>query len=327
MKKLIPLFIGFAVSILAIIPPLGFSVNFTNSPIRFVWTFLFCGILAFYFIFTRANIFLKILIPYLFLNSFLSSIPHVSMAAFIWIVIGAYFYLLCLHVKDWRPVFKIVGCILMLQLMLAGLKILNKETLLNFGKTATMCFGSVGNGMQFKSLIIVLIAFAMQGLNIQKKYIKAFILVSLISILGLFLTRSNIYYFTYARGAVWLETIRLSLRHPFIGYGLGTYEAIFHVLAKGGFIIEGVWTNAHNDFLQFLFDAGFIGFIVLVAYIGQLLIKCRGILLLGFAMIMLTLCIHFPMQQNSTQLLIIAFFAYCEQRVKERESWPQLKSE
>lgn len=319
MKKFIPLIICFLIILLTIIPPLEFSINFTNSPIRFVWTFLFFGVLSFYFIFTKANIWFKILLPYLFLNSFLSRIPHLSMASFIWIAIGAYFYLLCLEIKDWNPIFKTLWCILALEISLLALKIFHKETLLNFGKMATNCFGSVGNQMQFKSLIIVLLAMLIQSIKPRRKYvIVAYGLCALFFARYIF-NHTAWRYFFYARGAVWLETFKLSLKHPIIGYGLGTYPAIFHALGRGGFEAEGLWDNAHNIFAQFLFEAGSIGFTLLVSYVVCLLSKCRGLLLLGGILIIYTLSVHFPLHQNSTQLLLFVFLAYCQQETKRRK--------
>lgn len=337
MKKLIPFIIGFIVAFQAITPPLELSVNFTNSPIHFIWTFLLFGLLAIYFIFTSANICLKILIPYLFVNSFLSRAPHLSMTAFIWVMIGAYFYLLCLKNEDWQPVFKILCCVFVLEAFLFLLKACNKETLLNFGKEYTSCFGSVGNSMQFKSLLIVLLAFIIQNMKSLKKYI-AWVYVALTSFgIYYFLFRTVWLDFLQARVAVWFKTIELALEHPIIGWGVGTYEWVFPALARGIFEREGVWLNAHNEPTEAFLELGSIGSIPLLLYVLYLLeIKihrkgkwgiritkgCNGLALLGMLLVMFTLCFYFPMRQPHTSLLLVAFAAYREQRIREKILWP-----
>lgn len=321
MKKLIPFIIGFIVTIQAITPPMEFSIRFTNSPIHFVWTFLLFGILALYFIFTKANIWLKILIPYLFLNSFLSHAPHLSMTAFIWVVGGAYFYLLCLECKDWQPVFKILCCVFVLQAFLFLLQACHNEVLLNFGREETDCVGSVGNPMQLKALLILLLAFLIQEAKSFKKYI-IWVYVAIVSFGAYRLLFTKTWsYFLYARGAVWLETFKLYLRHPIIGWGLGTYKAVFNALVRGSFETEGVWQNAHNEPIEALFEIGLIGIIPLVLYGIYLLKDCRGLALLGGLMAMFVLCVYFPAHQPHTSLLLVAFAAYREQRIKEEIQW------
>lgn len=342
MKKLIPFIIGAILTIQAITPPLEFSIHFTNSPIQFVWTFLFFGILALYFIFTKANIYLRILIPYLFINCFFSRAPHLSMTAFIWVMLGAYFYLLCLHNKDWQPVFKILCCVFVLEAFLFLLKSCHKEVLLNFGKEATSCFGSVGNNMQFKSLLIILLAFLLQNMKSLKKYIVW--LYGAIGSFGIycFLFRNVWKDFLYARGAVWRETFNLSMRHPIIGWGIGTYKAVFPALARGKlesdrgkFEFEGVWENAHNELGEAFMEIGSIGIIPLLLYVlylfeikfkvskGRIKITrgCRGLSLLSSLMVMFTMCFYFPMHQPHTSLLLVAFAAYRERQIREKILW------
>ena len=316
-RKLLSVIVGLIITFLVIIPPLELSINFTNSPIRFVWTFLFCGVLSFYFIFSKANIFLKVLVPYLFLNTFLSSIPHFSMAAFIYAIAGAYFYLLCLEIRDWKIVLRFLLSILMLESLLAALRILNRETLLNFGKSITDCWGSVGNGMQFKALIIILVAFTIQGLSLSRKYIIG-LSVGLALICGIYFFSNTkiVSNFMYARGPVWYQTIEAAGEHPVVGYGLGTFKVVFPALSEGWFTAEGRWENTHNDFLQVLFETGLVGFIVLLAYVIYLLIQCTGVVRIGILMIVFSMCFYFPMRQDSTCPLLIMFLSFCDYKIR-----------
>lgn len=338
MKKLIPFIIGFVVAIQALTPPLEFSINFTHSPICFIWTFLFFGLLAICFIFTKAHRCLKFLIPYLFVNSFFSHAPHLSMTAFIWVVAGTYFYLLCLECKDWQLVFKILCGVFMLEAFLFLLQACRSDVLLNFGKEAIDCAGSgsVGNFMQFKALLILLLAFLIQDTKSFKKYI-VWMYAAIISFGAYRLLFTQTWgYFLYARGAVWLETLKLSMHHPIIGWGLGTYKSIFNALVRGQFEAEGVWENAHNEPVQAFMEIGLIGIIPLILF-GLYLLQIKihrqgkwrikitkgfdGLELLGSLMAIFVLCVYFPAHQPHTSLLLVAFVAYREQRVKEKMQW------
>ena len=118
MKKIIPYIAGLIVAVQAFTPPFEFSIRFINNPVSFLWIFLLCSFLAFYFIFTKANIWLKILIPYLLINTFISGAPHLSMTSFIWVIVCAYFYLFCLEIEDWDVLVKFASAILLTELIL-----------------------------------------------------------------------------------------------------------------------------------------------------------------------------------------------------------------
>jgi len=316
MRKLIPYLIGIILAVQATTPPFELSIQFTNGPVSFVWTFLFFGVLSLYFIFTKANIYLKIIVPYLFLNTFFSRMPHSSMTTFIYIMVGAYFYLLCLECRDWKPVFKILSCILLLQSLLLLFRSFGLDKLLNFGDNETICFGSVGNPMQFKSLVFILIAFLLQSMESIKKYLKWLYIVFIPIFIYIVLIPNFWFHFSYSRVAVWFETLKLIKQHPFVGWGVGTYKSIFPAIARGHFEVEGVWQNAHNEPLEFLFNIGIIGIIPLILYVIYLCKGCRELKLLGTLIIAYTLCLYFPFHQPHTSLLLIAFVAFREIQIR-----------
>lgn len=317
MRKILPYIIGFIIAFQSTLPPLEFDIQLINDPVKFVWAYLLIGVLAIYFIFSNANVYLKIIIPYLYINSFLSSGPHSSMVTVVWAVICAYFYLLCLQVEDWRPVFRIVRSILILEIFLLILKFYNKETLLNFGKGSTMCAGSVGNIMQLKSLMIILVAFGLQGIKKISKYLKYVYAGLFIFAVWYFFAFDVLAKFNYARGSVWIEAIKLTLNNnSIIGYGIGTFKWLFCVLGHGRFELEGNWTTAHNVFIEMFFEGGIIGLLPLIAGITHLLWRSHNTLRLGVILILFTLMFYFPVQQESTCIILFAFLAYSERRIK-----------
>jgi O-antigen ligase len=116
----------------------------------------------------------------------------------------------------------------------------------------------------------------------------------------------------YARGPVWISALKLSAKHPIVGWGIGATKAVFPSLAHGKFEAEGAWCSLHNEFLQMLFEGGIIGFGLLVGYVMSLLNKCNGIMLLGVILVAYPLLFEFPIHEPCTALLIILFIAFIE---------------
>ncbi|MFA5165579.1 MAG: hypothetical protein WC481_08480 [Candidatus Omnitrophota bacterium] len=278
------------------------------------------GFLSAMFVFSKANIWLKILIPYLFLNTFLSAAPHFSMMSFFGVIGCAYFYLLCKRIEDWDAVIKIIFCVLMIQIFLLFLQGIGEDALLNFRQRAIGCYGTVGNAMQFKTLIILCFAFIIAAG--KPKIAGRFPLA-----LGVFIAASMIcygaaskafHYFAYARGAVWLQTFALSAVHPFFGFGVGTYKILFPVMGHGHFQAEGVWMSPHNFWLRILFETGAAGLAIILGYMVSLSGKCRGLTLFAAGLTCFTLAVYFPDCQSSAVPLLILLCAYIE---KERPQW------
>lgn len=324
MKNLLSYIIGTVIAIQALTPPFEFSIHFTNNPVQFIWTFLFCGMLGILFIFTRANAALKFLIPYLFINSFFSRAPHLSMTTFIWIIIGAYFYLLCLRNTNWQPVFNILACVFVMEIFLLIMKTIHHDVLLNFSKESYECFGSIGNPMQFKSTLIIISAFLLQNMPTAKKRIVwLYTAFGAFAVWYFFISNASMY-FNYARGAVWAKTIGLAMQHPIIGWGIGTFKAVFPAFARGSFQMEGIWLNAHNEFLEAWMEIGIIGIIPFLIYAINFL-RPRGIARFGVIMVFISMCVYFPLHQPYTALLLVAMAAFYEQQAKE-QLWPIPKS-
>lgn len=319
MKKTISYIAGLIVAIQALAPPFEFDIYFLNSPLWFPWTFLMCGFLSFAFVFTRANVWLKILIPYLFLNTFLSAAPHLSMTSFFGVTACAYFYLMCKRIEDWDVVIKMVFCVLAIQLLLLNLHGLGKESLLNFGRTKG-CYGSVGNLMQLKSLILICFAFIIAAGKpqiLRKGWPVTLTFLACCFICYAVINKSW-QFFLYARGPVWLQTFALSNNHPFFGYGLGTYADLFPVLGKGHFTAEGVWMHPHNFWLRILFETGNAGLACIFGYMVALFSRCRGLTLFASGLVCLALAFQFPESQSVTVPMLVIYCAYIE---KEKPQW------
>jgi O-antigen ligase len=241
------------------------------------------------------------------------------MTSFIGVIACAYFYLLCLKIEDWKWVFRTLYCILFVEVFLLIMQITHRDTLLNFGRPDVIgCFGSIGNPMQLKGLIIILTVLIIQNFKKLEKYLT--VIYSLIIFLGLVYWVDHKCWdnFLYARGSVWMDTIKMSFhatwKRCLIGNGLGTFKALFPVYGKGRYVLEGTWMNTHNTYIQFLFEAGFIGFGLLIGYTISLLKKCKGLLLLGAILVAYTLMFQYPDREAAIVPLLILFISFIERK-------------
>lgn len=261
---------------LAIIPPMELSIPMTINSDLWIWSILLGGLLGILFIYTRADIFLKLIVVYLFINCFRSRAPYLSFTSYIIFIAVAYYYLLCLTLKDFEFVKKIAQAVFFLNIILIVNQQFGGDKLLNFGRDIPVCFGTIGNSMWLGSLLICLAPFLLLSspLNIIPLIIIIFISKSsgmALSLLGGVLIygfmkfkKKIIFWITttliifgiliYARqdrvfsswkagrGPIWKRTIELSNKHPFFGWGIGTARVIVPALSgdvSGGY--PGPW--------------------------------------------------------------------------------------
>lgn len=65
------------------------------------------------------------------------------------------------------------------------------------------------------------------------------------------------------RWRIWRDTFRMFLHFPVVGSGAGTFSEVFPMYRT--FVIDGVYYQAHNDYVQLLAEAGILGVFLLVA--------------------------------------------------------------
>jgi len=183
----------------------------------------------------------------------------------------------------------------------------------------------MGNVMRLSSLVIMITAFLMSFLKSDKYKVEKYMIcvgIILYVIIQPIVRRNVFYLFPLVRGDVWRETINLACERPFWGWGIGSFKIVFHQIAKiGSFAYnEGVWLQAHNCWLQGLFETGFLGFIIILSYIVNLFkcLKDRKLYFcmfgLGFAS--LNIMYHSPMRETQIVLILMAFLAYLERKIQ-----------
>jgi hypothetical protein len=301
---------------MALMPPIGMHIPFTEK-VAWVWLVLISGFLGICTLFFEINLYVKALTALCFVNTFFSKAPFISQWAYMQVVGCVYLYIACLHIEDWSKVFRALYIVLGINILLLLLQHIGKDNLLNFGFSRSSCRGVVGNVMQFRSYMIVLIALIIQSIPLVKKRVKEAFWIVAVILFAYAYVHMALPKFLISRGPAWFETFRTSLAHPWIGWGLGTYKATFQSVS--GILLttarsEGAWLTAHNDWLQVMYEIGIPGFMLMVAYAWDLIKKCKGALLLGALMVIYTLTVHFPMRTTQIVPLLILFIAYIERK-------------
>ncbi len=134
------------------------------------------------------------------------------------------------------------------------------------------------------SISITLLASAWLGLYNKK---TAFILLGTGVLAGAFIINlypfehrifSNLFILSASqRLGIWLGSIKMFLRHPFIGFGIGTYEDAFHMFRPSDILY--LVNHAHNIFLEIADDTGIVGlglFLwILVAWLYALITEMK----------------------------------------------------
>jgi O-antigen ligase len=160
--------------------------------------------------------------------------------------------------------------------------------------------------------------------------------------------------FFYARWPVWVKAIKLTLAHPFLGYGIGTFKSIFPGLQQIGILttkpgynyvavsgsketwgLEGYWFTAHSSYIQWFFEMGGIGELLILAlliYLIKLFLSVKDVtqyrikpqLLFASLIMLLTVkMVHFPDRMIQGPLILSAFLAYYERQMKLVQEWKE----
>lgn len=167
MKKLIPILALIPLVILTITPPMMFSLDCKINSTFWLWMTFASGFLAFLFLYQKVSTWLKLLVVWCFVSSFLSRAPFISFTMFWSVIVCAYYYALCLKIDDWTPVKKTIQAIFFFVILLVIMQLIGKDTLLNFKEKIpdvlhggnTPVVGTIGNRMIFSSFTSILAPF------------------------------------------------------------------------------------------------------------------------------------------------------------------------
>ena len=100
------------------------------------------------------------------------------------------------------------------------------------------------------------------------------------------------------------------------GHGLDTFYNLFPAYKHDA----NPFPQAHNDWIQFAWEIGLVGFCLISAYSISLIKKLYAlkeyVLISGLSMIAVNMFFHFPTRMTQTVLLIVFYVAYCEKVIE-----------
>jgi len=335
--------------LLALTPPWNIQLDCTVNGLLWLWCNLVAGFLAFLFLYQKVSVWIKSLLVWCFISCFLSRAPYISFTMFWSVILCAYYYVLCKHIKNWPAVIKAMQAIFFLVSLLIVMQMFGKDTLLNFGLKAPCVLGLIGNKMILGSFMCVLAPFLIYNpLNWAALVLIAFIsassgavasigaglvtyvwkkhkdfrlhvlcIVVIASVLFAWNTGKFKVFGVSGRGPVWVKTCELIAKRP-IGYGPATYKVIFPALCGKSIRDQQPgreWNTAHNDWLQIPFEVGIMGFFLFLGWIVSVVRKVKDpVKIAGVAILATNMAIHFPTRMAQSVLILIMYMAFLEEK-------------
>jgi len=102
------------------------------------------------------------------------------------------------------------------------------------------------------------------------------------------------------------------------GRGLDTFLSLFPIFKQD----PNPFPQAHNAFLQIIWELGWIGFSFFLVYFSKLIQRLRKdpLSLAGLVCVLVNMFFTFPDRMIQSMFLLVFFFAYCEQRARRLEA-------
>jgi len=294
MRKFLSYLLPFITACFALVP----MIQFVLFPPYFeYWPMMIAvaGFLGVLILFINTNIFIKAISISTFVICFFGSSPYVCFNQYVSIMVCCYFYIGLTRMSSWKPMFVVLKSLLIIHSIFLIVQIAGHDQLLNFDLKALATYGIVGQHMQMGSFSIVLAAClsiisplfflwpVVVGLitkstwtllcagvalfiRSRSKWLRFIAILVLIGAVVMCIKTGKIQAGlsdSSGRLMVWQKSIEILNQRPLQGWGPGMYKYIFPVLSE----MTGVpWKTAHNDFIQFAFELGYIlfGFLILL---------------------------------------------------------------
>ncbi|HEX3882398.1 MAG TPA: O-antigen ligase family protein [Stellaceae bacterium] len=77
-----------------------------------------------------------------------------------------------------------------------------------------------------------------------------------------------------SRVAVYALTIRSILDYPLLGFGYGTFPAVFRIYRDRSLSVDGIWGQAHDTYLEVLQGLGLVFGALLIGCVVVLVVRC-----------------------------------------------------
>lgn len=354
MKKIIPYLVFPFLIFLALIPPINF---FVTRPENDAW-YMIVLIMAYagvFILFIKTDWFIKVIAIWSLALCFICASPLTAFTSYFSVIVCCYLYLLCRQIQDWSIIFKTFQTLLFLNVIVMIMQMTGHDSLLNFGLGHSITgYGIVGQHMQMGSFSIVLSAvllpfslwnlvfpfvtaiFCNSSWTLLTAGIGVFMLIDIRSKkwARVFLVGSLLIAFIYAlktgkidqnigpengRWTIWMQSLKWANKHPWVGYGAGTYKLLF----PSFYLTKAIpYKTAHNWLIQIIFEMGYPFALFLLSLIGRLGYRLwcakESICLIGLVMILIDMEVHFPERMLQTVGILICFFAYCQTKLQRQ---------
>ena len=346
---------------LCLLPPIDFFVRNPMND-KWFWMICVAGFFGVLTLFIKTNWFLRIIAVGGFINCFFSCAPYLSFSAYVLLITACYFYIIASRIENWTLVINCIKSIFILNGIIMVMQVTGHDHLLNFGVgsilpqsgTGAVRVGIIGQHMQMASFSVMLTALLVRsspfflffpvivsylghsswglvssfsGVTTYLFYkswkiaLGAIIILSLIA--SVFIIKEgkiDSFFGNGGRYNVWKRTVELSNQHPFTGWGIGTFKSVFPAISGLKCIAYG---EAHNCWLQFAFEIGYLGmamWILMFFILGLRLFLIGGYsLLAGLVMIAVDMIGHFPTRIINCVPLLILFAAYSTAELRKYE--------
>lgn len=155
LTKMVSYLLGFVVGLLAIAPPIGYSIPVIVNSYHWLYLLIVSGFLGMCLLFTKIPIPLKILSVFVFISCFISQAPYASFNAYICMIVAIYCYLAFLKC-DYQPILNMVAAAFWIEFILTCMQLLGRDTLMCFGSTDKVFLGTIMQYMRFSSLLAIM---------------------------------------------------------------------------------------------------------------------------------------------------------------------------
>lgn len=351
--------VALVIGLLAVTPPIPYHLPVILNSFAWLHIVIISGLLGMLLLRTDLPALLKILTLYLLVMCFFSQVPYNSFNAYILVVVSCYFFLLarrCNHASILNmieAVFWFEVIIIFIQLVGKD-TILNfdrRETLFFGTVMQPMRLGSMFACMtpfliiKDKRYIIPILILSVISKTLGFSLAVAFGIIVFIYLTDMFdrifvtiliftfCILCSIYSFDhirwealYGRWPVWGVVIKswafetyhkgeFSIKNFLFGHGLDTFNPMFRLYKHD----PNPFPEVHNDWLQIIWETGFVGFSLLTGYVAHLIYRLyerkNYLLISGCAVIAVNMFFHFPLYQAQCVILILCWVALCERKL------------
>ena len=311
---------------LFVIPPLLSELTIKFRSDLWAWIVLVIGVAAFFSLYLKINIWIKLLAIWLYINCFLSQMPVASFVSYASFLGALIIYVFCLKLTkdEFKFVLKIFPILFLLEALILTFQLYDKTIItkaLDLGKDVN--YGTVSNSMMFGSMVVVMsfplilnkkwfaipilvMFFCIPQLHrvlapflagcafytffkIKPKTWKIIFLTIMICLSVFYIKEKKVELFKQGhRGPIWVRLCEMASDRQIRGWGLGTLKYLLPLNCEDvePYEIEDywkhgekwkigqhegtkiMWNKAHNDYLEFYFQAGLTGLFLFLGLIG-----------------------------------------------------------